>query len=137
MRTSLALSLAVLLAACGGDSTAPKVDLTGTWAGTWSISGSGVTCSLTIPMQLSHTGAVFSGTYSNASISCNGQSQSGISGSIVNGSVNGNGVTFDVDTAAAHQTGTASGNTMHGSATWTIPTQSGSIVLSGTWSATR
>ncbi len=44
---------------------------------------------------------------------------------------------FDVDTAAAHQTGTVSGNTMHGSATWTIPTQSGNVVLSGTWSATR
>ncbi|HET7251688.1 MAG TPA: hypothetical protein VFI79_17725 [Gemmatimonadales bacterium] len=124
--------------ACGSDKAAgPAADLTGSWSGTETLSGSGLSCAISLTMQLTQTGATFNGTYSNGSVTCNGQSQTGITGTIINGTVSGSKVTFDVDDPGAHQTGTVAGNTMNGNAHWTISTSSGSVSLAGTWSATR
>jgi hypothetical protein len=124
--------------ACGSDHAAgPAANLTGSWSGTETISGSGLSCSISLTMQLTQTGATFNGTYSNGSVNCNGQSQTGITGTIINGTLSGTVVTFDVDDPGAHHTGSVSGNTMNGNAHWTIPSGSGSVTLAGTWSATR
>jgi hypothetical protein len=123
--------------ACGKDSSGPSVNLTGTWSGTINLSGSGVGCAISLSMQLTQTGGAFNGTYSNGSVNCNGQTQSGITGTIINGVINGSSVSFDVDDPAAHQTGTVSGNSMNGTARWTLNTQAGTVVLTGTWSATK
>jgi hypothetical protein len=124
--------------ACGSDhASGPAADLTGSWSGTESLSGSGLSCSITLTMQLSQTHGTFNGTYSNGSINCSGQSQAGLTGTIINGTVTGSAVAFDIDDPGAHQTGTVAGNTMNGSAHWTVSTSSGSVSLAGTWSATR
>ena len=124
--------------ACGSDhSTGPAVNLTGSWSGVENISGGGVSCSIALTMQLTQTAGTFNGTYSNGSINCNGQSQTGITGSIINGTITGSSVAFDVDDPAAHQTGTVAGNTMNGNAHWSVTTSSGTVVLTGTWSATK
>ena len=61
------------------------------------------------------------------------------SGSVVNGSVSGNTVNFDLDTQDFHHTGTLSGNSMSGTATWTFDLGApvGEVTLSGNWSASK
>jgi hypothetical protein len=61
------------------------------------------------------------------------------SGSVVNGQINDNEVSFDLGSTSFHQTGTVTGSSMGGTATWTFPTGGASTFgsLSGSWTATR
>jgi hypothetical protein len=139
MKRLLAVSIIVLLAACDGSTEPPKVNVTGNWAIAWpSMTGSGgyagLTCSISgMTLSVTQTGQSFSGTYSSSTITCNGNAVAATAGVVVSGTVSGNSVSFDLDNATTHQTGTISGNTMSGSAAWTDATGS----LSGTWSANR
>ena len=63
----------------------------------------------------------FNGQYGRGTMACSdGTSQAFTSGTILNGTIQGNTVTFDLDSPDYHQTGTVvSGNaSMSGSATW-------------------
>jgi hypothetical protein len=130
---------ATLFACGGGDSQAPKLaDVAGPWKATWTnMSGAGHSCSATLTMALTHQGTSFSGSYNNAVVACDGQSSNPFTGTVLNGTVNGDQVSFDLDTTALHQTGTLSGAAMSGLATWTISNGTTTIVLAGNWAATR
>ena len=136
----------VALSACGGDSaTAPSnAQVGGTWTFNASnMSGSGVSCNLlSASLVITQSGATFSGTYGPGTLSCvaGGQSQSAtINGTIVNGTVDGSAVAFDLDTQDFHHTGTASGASMSGTARWTFDLGGsvGVVMLNGNWSAAK
>ncbi|MGH7497722.1 MAG: hypothetical protein ACREL3_02600 [Gemmatimonadales bacterium] len=138
--------LALVLTGCGGgDATGPSnASVAGTWTMSLSnLSGSGVSCNLSAtPVTIAQSGTTFSGTYGPGTLSCFAGSQSNsvqIQGTIVNGTVDGNAVVFDLDTQDFHQTGSVAGNSMSGTARWTIDLggSSGIVVLNGNWSAAK
>jgi hypothetical protein len=135
--------------ACGGDDdTGPSTpaDVSGTWSASVSnMSGSGVSCTSdgATLLTLSQTGSTFSGTYSGGELTCSGPggTTSGPIGSglVVNGEVDGNNVSFDLDTPDFHQTGNVDGTSISGNARWRFdfgpPT--GVITLNGNWAAAK
>lgn len=140
------VALCAALAACGGgDSTGPSnASVAGSWTLSHSnMSGSGVSCNLSpAPMTLSQSGTTFSGSYGPAAVSCiaGGQSESvQIHGIIVNGTIDGNAIAFDLDTQDFHQTGSVSGSSMSGTARWTFDLggSTGIVVLNGNWAAAK
>lgn len=142
-RFSIAL-LGVL--ACGDDNGAGpgSVNVTGTWsASLTNLSGSGVSCSSTTPTQLTldQTGTTFSGSYNGGELFCSGPGGTGPvpvgSGSVVNGTVSGSNLSFDLDTPDFHHTGTVSGSSMSGTAQWTMDVglPLGMVTLTGNWEA--
>jgi hypothetical protein len=145
-RLSFLLSLLVLATACGGDdpSGPSNANVGGIWHVTFSnMSGGGVTCnSNNSNMSLTHaSGTAFSGSYGPMTLSCtNGTDtfQDTFQGTIVNGTVSVNAVTFDLDTQDFHQTGSANGNSMSGTAHWVIDLGAGqTATLNGNWSAAK
>lgn len=146
MRRLLLSSLLILLA-CGDNGTGPSTaSVTGTWSGSVSnMSGSGISCSSTEATQstLDQSGTSFSGSYTGGTVFCSGPGGGTTvpigSGSVINGTVNGSSVIFDLDTPDSHFAGTMSGNSMSGNAQWRVDLGApiGVITLSGTWAATR
>lgn len=141
MRRSI-LAVLVFLAACGSDSSGPSndvVNVAGSWTGNWAnLQGSGLSCNVSgVQMVVNQSGSTFTGTYSNGQITCNGTSGGGTAGTIVNGTISGNTVAFDLDNQAAHQTGTISGNSMSGTAIWTLSVSGTTYTINGTWSASH
>jgi hypothetical protein len=149
MRTMTLGLLAILAFGCGGsDSTGPNstANVAGTWTASLSnMSGSGVSCSSTsaTTLTLTQSNTTFSGGYSGGELTCSGPGGTFSSfvgnGTILNGQVNGNSVSFDLDTPDFHHTGTVSGNSISGSATWLIDfgAPTGEVTLSGSWGAAR
>ena len=129
MKRIVLLSAALLLAACGSDSTGPNnvTSVSGRWSFTaTNLAGGGVTCSIFgVTMQLSQTGSTFTGhTVANSSgtfgtFTCSGGGQTineDIEGQdqIAAGTIQGNVVTFDIGTSDLHSTGTVSGSSISG-----------------------
>jgi hypothetical protein len=144
----LLLSSLIFVLACGGDDgTGPSpANVTGTWSGSVSnMSGGGISCSSTEPTQLTldQSGTSFSGSYAGGTLLCSGPGGSASvpveSGSVINGTVSGNNVTFDLDTSDSHFTGTVNGNSMSGTAQWRINFGApiGVITLNGNWGAAK
>jgi hypothetical protein len=136
-----------LMAACGDDdgSGPGSIDVTGTWSASVSnMSGSGVSCTSSSPTQLAlaQTGATFSGSYDGGAVDCSGpggtlSSPLG-SGSVTNGQLNGNAVSFDLGTPDLHHTGTASATSMSGTAVWRVEYGTlGTLTLNGNWVAAK
>ena len=103
LRSVPIIVVAASLFACGGgDSQGPKLaDVAGAWRATWTnMSGGGHSCGLTLAMTLTHQGTAFTGSYSNAIVACDGQSSAPFTGTVVNGAVNGDQLSFDLDTTA-------------------------------------
>jgi hypothetical protein len=138
---------AVVMVACGGDDgTGPGPANVG---GTWSVSvsdliGSNESCNTTTPIQITliqEQGTV-TGSYSGGILTCTTPSQSFSttlsSGSVANGELNGNNITFDLG-SNYHHTGTVEGSSMSGVAQWTYtfgqPTRV--VTMEGTWAATK
>ena len=134
--------------ACGGDDgTGPAdADVSGTWSATVAdLTGGGSSCSSTDPtsLTLTQTGGTFSGSYSGGEVACTGSSGTFSfpvgSGAVVNGTVNGASVSFDLDSPDFHQSGTVNGSSMSGPATWNcfFGPATGVVTLTGTWHAAR
>ncbi|HEU4647612.1 MAG TPA: hypothetical protein VFS33_01035 [Gemmatimonadales bacterium] len=146
MRAVFALTL-LLVAGCSGDgpTASDPSTLNGTWSASFTnLGGSGISCSTTtVTATLTTSGNTFTGNYGSGTMTCAaaGQSESAPipGGVIVNGTINGNAVTFDLDTPDLHQTGTLSGNSMSGTAVWRadLGPPYGVITLTGSWSATK
>ena len=135
----LSMVIAATLFACsGGEKQGPQLaDVSGAWKASWSsMSGGGHSCSLTLTLTLTQQGSAFTGSYTNAMVTCDGQSGGPVSGTVVNGTVHGDQVSFDLDTQALHQTGTVSPASMFGAATWTLSNGTTTITLTGNWAAT-
>jgi len=146
LRVLLACLFTLVAAACGGDDTTgpSQANVGGAWTLSASnLAGQGISCNLSnTPMTLSQSHDTFTGTYGTGRLTCfaGGESNSvNISGTIVNGSVNGNSVQFDLNTQDLHHTGTINGNSMSGTARWTFDLGAGVgvVVLNGNWSAAK
>ncbi len=110
---------------------------------TGAISGVVVSCNFSnVPVTLSQAGTTFSGSTSGGSFICivGTESTSGVFGDriVVNGTISGQSVAFDFDSADWHHAGILAGNSMSGTTTVALNLgQFGTVVLSGNWSATR
>jgi hypothetical protein len=147
MRKILLCSLVVLAAACGGDDggTGPEEDAN--VGGRWSLaasnmSGSGLSCTLNAPLNLSQTGSTFTGTYGAGTVTCQAGGDhfsEDTQGTVVNGAVDGEDVEFDLDTQDFHHTGSVNGNSMSGTARYVIDLGGsiGVVTLNGNWSAAK
>lgn len=61
------------------------------------------------------------------------------SGSVINGTLSGRNLSFDLDTPDFHQAGSVSGTSMSGTAEWTIDfgLPVGVVTLNGNWGAAK
>ena len=145
-----AVVAAILVAACGKDATsptAPNVPSVPSVAGQWSysttnISAGGLTCSSSgTTLTITQQGTSFSGSYGGGTLTCSsaGGSQSAPIGTgiVLNGTISGSSVTFDLDTSDWHNGGTINGNSMSGTATIRVVVGGVLYTLTGTWGASR
>ena len=129
--------------ACGGDEipSAPRVpDVAGVWTANWSnLNTNGLSCLASgVHLTLTQYGTRFSGTYNSGTLACNDSVMGTPNGMVVNGLLNGNGVTFQLDTPNLQQGGELSGSSMNGTAVWLVAGTNGQpVTLVGTWMATR
>lgn len=134
--------------ACGGDNGAGpgSTDVTGSWSASLSnLTGESVSCSSTSPTQLTlnQSGATFSGSYSGGELFCTAPGSTGPvpvgTGSVVNGTLSGTSLSFDLDTPDFHHEGVVSGTSMSGTAQWTLDfgLPVGQVTLNGTWEAAK
>jgi len=136
-------AFAALLAACGDGTGVNALNLSGNWVySTSNLASGGVTCNSSgTALTISQQGGTFSGSYNGGTISCfsSGGSFSGDvgSGTVVNGSLNGTGVSFDLDTGDWHNSGNVSGNSMSGTVTVRLVVNSSTVILTGSWAAAR
>lgn len=147
------VAVGLLLAACGGDSaTGPgkTTQVAGTWRFTWTnmqANSNGVTliCTSTMDFKLTQSGVDFSGVQSGVGrMTCTVSGEGvvvddPISGeTLISGKLNGDKVTFRLGSIEGPHSGTVTGTSMSGNATWTSLDEAGSAVsLTGTWTAAR
>jgi hypothetical protein len=134
-------SLGVLLG-CGGDGSGvgpSATNVTGSWNAVWqSMNGTGMSCSADGGrLELNQSTGRFTGTYRVQTLTCNGMSSNPSTGTVLNGTIVGNQVAFDLNDPAFHQSGSLSGDEMSGSATWTLDIDGTSHTVTGTWRAVR
>ncbi|HUL71358.1 MAG TPA: hypothetical protein VLT17_14110 [Gemmatimonadales bacterium] len=152
--TAALVGLASGMLACGGGSEAglgpPPTTVDGNWNLTVTnlhavIQGATFTCNLSgTTLSLTQTGTSFSGSYSGGTMTCTYRGQnysvpiSG-TGTVINGTLNGNAVTFDLDDPSFHFTGTAVENHMSGSCVLQgdLGPPIGLVTLNGTWQLSR
>ena len=132
----------VVVGACAGDTRSGPAaipNVTGVWNINWSnLNATNVSCFATGGrITLAQSGTTFSGAYSSALVQCNGTALGTASGVVVNGYLIGNVIAFDMDTPDLHQSGTVTGSSMIGSATWRIEGNGTIYLLTGTWAAAR
>ncbi|MGH7648080.1 MAG: hypothetical protein ACREND_08170 [Gemmatimonadaceae bacterium] len=149
-RISLAFSILVLglagaVSGCGGYTGPTLPDLNGTWTlSLTNLSGSGISCNLSgTTMSLNQSGASFSGSYSGGVFQCVGGGE-GFSaeiggGSVIDGTIAGNTVSFDLDSPDFPLSGVVSGTSMSGTSTLSVDLGApyGVITLSGNWGAAK
>lgn len=150
-RNPAGAALAFVLAGCGGDALAP--DPAPSVSGEWTYSATDlagtifdeeITCSYELEMQLVGE-MIFSGTYRDSRLVCHlfGTPQIvGLgSGTIVDGSLDGSSVRFDMDASSIHNTGLLAGDEMSGDVEIVLVVQHHSEIdttlVTGRWSASR
>jgi hypothetical protein len=144
--------LACIPLACSSDSVAPQASSVG---GQWIYrvtalsDGAQVSCAMSVEdtLFLGRSAATVQGRYAGGRISCSGADVEAINlvtGSVVNGTIDPmvrgtQNVTFDLDGATWHQTGSLSGDRMSGTLTvdYLFAGKLGHTLLAGTWSARR
>ena len=140
----LAVLLVFVLAGCSS-STSPTFSVNGSWNyQATNLAGDGVSCTITgATLTLTQSGSTFSGSYSNAKLSCQVAGVESVigtySGQVVNGLVSGDSVSFDFNTSAFTNAGTITGSSMSGMATATenVGGTIGNVTLTGQWGATK
>jgi hypothetical protein len=102
------------------------------------MNGPDITCSADGGrLELNQTTGRFTGTYRVQTLTCNGMSSNVSTGAVLNGTIQGNQLAFDLNDAAFHQSGTLTGDEMSGSATWTLSIDGTAHTVTGTWRAVR
>lgn len=148
-----AVSVVFVLAGCSGDdgTTGPQgsqhADVSGIWtynatnlSGTYQ--GVGIACSIEgMSLTLTQSGTTFSGSTGPSTATCaaGGQVESIQLGGtvVVNGAVDGNSVSFDIETSDYHHTGTVSGNSMSGTCSLRLDLGDAVVTMTGPWAAGR
>lgn len=151
LRPLVALIGAAAVLTCGGGDGAGPGD-SGPLTGSWSVSipaatGGGVSCALPpVILDLEHGGGTLRGDFrATGAVNClyQGAPFTGTlgNGKVVNGSVSGSAVAFDLSAEALHFGGTLTGDTaMSGGMSWQVTfvgTPVGQVTLGGNWSARR
>ncbi len=143
-----ALSLTVILAlACGSGSSGPTAPETPLIAGTWDYRAANInpedlpiSCDFFLTLILSQVNENLRGTH-DGFISCEAPGDSFfqlVEGDVVNGSIDGNRIEFDLDGPDFHNEGVVSGETMAGTLIVTVVLDDGEeILLTGPWVAVR
>lgn len=147
-----AIVAALTAAACSGSSTAPSVNVTGSWSlsGSFTVkdpNNSGTdTCVVSAQvMTLTQNGSAFSGGYTGGQWNCEESPYWGTgaftagNGQIIDGQLSGSSVTFAMDTAAEPFVGSITGSTMSGTGTiLSAGYEVGPLLnYTGTWTATK
>lgn len=139
MRILTALLLALTLAACGSDSSGPKLDLTGDWRLTETLGWSNVTCSTSMDVSVTHTGTSITGVQvGTGSLSCFGPGGSlnePIRGETLVGTLTRGALTFRYGSTGFDWTheGTANQNSWSGTSQWDL----GGDLFNGSFTAVR
>jgi hypothetical protein len=140
----LCLALAAGVAACGSNNgfTQPTkpTGLSGTWSySANATSGDTIACAVTdATLMLHQIDTTFSGTYSNAQVSCtvnNAPHSATEAGTAVNGVLSGQNVSFDFDSADVTNTGTVDPDSTAMSGT--VEVRLFGAAVTGTWSAKK
>jgi hypothetical protein len=149
MRGLLSLALFTVVGCGGDDGAGPSspANVAGTRSASVSkMSGGGITCSSTAPTELAvnQSGSTFSGSYSGGELFCIGLGGTGSvpipQGIVINGTVDRNTVTFDLDMPDSHFSGTVSGgSSMSGATSWRMDFGAplGVITLNGHWGSAK
>ena len=117
----------------------------GTWsAGTVTVTTSDqrATCAASnLTFELAQDGTSLAGNFWTSNVSCIGPGAPGspgpMSGSIINGTLIGNTIAFQLGGSQFQFSGTMSGDTMAGGTTWQLWSPTGQTTLSGGWAAVR
>ena len=132
-----ALAALLLLAACGSDSTGPAepAQISGDWRFTWTMSGSGFVCVSVGDFAIQQSGSEFSGVQEGLGVlDCQGADPMQYGGeTIVGGELDGDDLSFRLGTISGPNSGTVTGSSMVGDATWTVQ----GLVLAGDFTAVR
>lgn len=150
MRHILIAVLVIAATACGSGSTpttpvtVPDANIAGDWNLTFTnMQGGGVNCHTSaIPATITQTASTFTGSGVSAwTLTCvsgtDTQSSPEDSVKITNGTVHGNTITFSLATSATTQSGTLNGDTISGTASWTLDIGNGVVTIAGQFSMTR
>ena len=149
MRGPILLLIAATLS-CGGDSNGPKTpSLTGTWRFSYSsmtgtFDGVTVECAATaLDFTLSQSGNSFSGVQANlARIFCLRQGTAIVDTNLdqetlVNGSISGSTVSFQLGILGGPNAGTVTGSSMSGTAQWNFLSGNVPVTLTGPFTAAK
>ncbi len=148
-----AAAIMLVIVGCGSDSTTGPSEQNAQVGGLWSYStdalsgGTGVSCFISnVDLSLNQTGTTFTGNANGGRINCMVDGQTVLDSSfgsqvVVNGTMSGNNVSFDIETPAWHHSGSVSvsGNRMSGTVTLTIDLggTTGSVDIACNWRAAR
>jgi hypothetical protein len=151
MRPLASLLLLLICVACSSDG--PTGTSTSALNGTWRFTftnmsgvslGGTVTCTATlIDFRLTQSGSRFSGVQvGSGRITCSGQGDVIVdepvdSETIVNGRINGSNVSFRLGSVPGQHTGTVSGSSIPGTATWEFTEGTETTTLNGQFTAAR
>ena len=141
-----AAAIMFAIVGCGSTTEPQNAQVGGLWSyNTGQLSGGNVRCFITnVDLSLNQTGATFTGSANGGNIRCTVAGVTVMDGPlgnqvVVNGTVSGNTLSFDIETPAWSNSGGVSGNSMTGTVRLTIDLggTTGSVDLTCNWSATR
>ncbi len=149
-----AAAIMLVIVGCGSDSTTGPSEQNAQVGGLCSYNpdglrraGTGVSCFISnVDLSLNQTGTTFTGNANGGRINCMVDGQTVLDSSfgsqvVVNGTMSGNNVSFDIETPAWHHSGSVSvsGNRMSGTVTLTIDLggTTGSVDIACNWRAAR
>ncbi len=138
-----ALASAIAIAACTTSSTAPRVDVTGSWTLQGVFFADSDTLQITgLTMNLNQSGSAFSGPYSGAVFAVYNRptftpASSATEGHIIAGNTTGATVRFSLDQSKQLFQGVLTDSAMSGSGTISHAGSSGSETFTGTWTAQK
>ena len=136
--------LAVIVGACSGGGPSGPEEQDANIGGTWTyaatnLASGGFTCNASLTLSLTQSSGTFHGSYFGT-LTCFGggdQITEPVQGQVTGGTVNGNGIAFNIDTSDFHHTGSVSGGSMSGTATMRLVLEGEQFTLTGPWSASR
>jgi hypothetical protein len=143
-RAVLCVAVSMGLAACGSSTAPGGISIGGHWnVVVTNLTGGGHVCGGSFAADFAQSFNTFNGTYANESITCTtsgaavpiGQA----SGSVTDGKVNGQSISYSLDNDPITFTGTVNVSQMSGAVSWTkdFGDGAGPVTLAGSWTAQK
>lgn len=144
IRAVLCVAVSMAVAACASSTAPGGISIGGHWAvSVTNLSGGSHVCNGSLDANFAQSLNSFNGTYASNTITCvtNGTTTAlGIaSGNVTDGKVNGQSISYSLDSDPIQFTGTVNVSTMSGAVSWTkdFGDGNGPVTLSGSWSAQK